>query len=159
MPVDDIALVPLSDIDQHLLVDLMNDARVRAHLPLLTGPFSAADCSAFLAAKQALWDQHGFGPWAFMVGGEFAGWGGVQPEQGEADLALVLHPRFWGWGRRIFVAIKARAFGPMGLSSMVALLPPTRLNARVVSRLGFERDGEVTLGGERFLRFRLPNPG
>lgn len=32
----------------------------------------------------------------FFVDGQFAGWGGLQQEDGDADLALVLHPDYWG---------------------------------------------------------------
>ena len=150
-----IEFVPLQEIEEADLIALMNDPAVGRLLPLLGGGFSAADCRAFLAAKQALWDEHGYGPWALRIGGEFAGWGGLQPEEGEADFALVLHPKFWGWGRRVFARIKEQAFGPMAFSSITALLPPARSNAKAIERLGFLPDGETTVGGERFLRFRL----
>ena len=53
-----------------------------------------------------MWDEHGYGPWAFIINGEFAGWGGLQPEQGEADFALVLHPDFWGWEKGFIIKPK-----------------------------------------------------
>lgn len=155
--IDEIELVPLCSVGEAAIVELMNQDAVRTHLPLLSGPFTAEVCRAFVEAKRRLWEAHGFGPWAIVIGGEFAGWGGLQPEQGEADFALVLHPRFWGWGRRIFVRIRDDAFHRLGLTSITALLPPSRVNARVVTRLGFVDDGELTLYGERFLRFRLAN--
>lgn len=133
----------------------MNDPAVGRFLPLLAGEFTAEDCRAFLAAKQSLWDQHGYGPWAFRIDGRFAGWGGLQPEEGEADFALILHPDYWGWGRRIFDLVRRQAFGPMGLSSITALLPPARSNARAIARLGFLEDGEVRIGGQVFRRYRL----
>ncbi len=151
----EIDFVPLDSIPSADLIALMSDPAVGRLLPLLGDGFSAADCRAFLAAKQALWDEHGYGPLAFRIDGEFAGWGGLQPEQGEADFALILHPKYWGWGRRIFALVKDRAFGPMGLSSITVLLPPTRSNAAAVRRLGFLPDGETAVGGTRFLRFRL----
>lgn len=150
-----IDVVPLSDVPEEALIALMNDPAVVRFLPLLGDRFTSEDCRAFLAAKQALWDEHGFGPSAFLIDGEFAGWGGLQPEDGEADFAMILHPRFWGWGRKIFACIKDRAFGAMGLGSITALLPPTRANANAVRRFGFVEDGSVEVGGQRFRRFRL----
>ena len=155
MAVPRIDFVPLQDIAEEDLIALMNEPAVGRLLPLLGDGFSAEDCRAFLAAKQALWDEHGYGPWAFLIDGAFAGWGGLQPEQGEADFAMVLHPRFWGWGRQIFALVKARAFGEMGLASITALLPPTRTNANAIKRFGFVEDGSVDVDGERFRRFRL----
>ena len=136
----------------------MNNEAVGRQLPLLAGGFSAADCAAFVKAKRALWDRFGFGPWAILIHGEFAGWGGLQPEQGDADFALVLHPRFWGWGRRIFERTRDHAFRTMGLASITILLPPSRTRISALARLGFVEDGAATVGGERFKRFRLHRP-
>ena len=99
---EEIRFVHLSEVNQQQIIDLMNNEMVGKQLPLLANGFSTANCRAFLNAKKQLWDQHGYGPWAFLIKDEFAGWGGLQTENGDADFALVLHPRFWGWGRRIF---------------------------------------------------------
>lgn len=155
MPLPEVAFVSLNSIREADLIALMNHPAVGRLLPLLGDGFSAADCRAFLAAKQALWDEHGYGPWAFLIDGAFAGWGGLQPEQGEADFAMVLHPKFWGWGRPIFALVKARAFGEMGLASITALLPPSRRNANAIKRFGFVEDGSINVGGQPFRRFRL----
>ena len=151
----DLQFVSLSEIDPAEIIALMNLEPVGRLLPLLRGPFTEADCAAFLAAKQALWNEHGYGPWAFAIDGRFAGWGGLQAEEGEADFGLVLHPDFWGWGRRIFERVRDQAFGEMGLASITALLPPARANARAVERFGFREDGAVMVGEARFRRFRL----
>ena len=152
---DDIQCVPLHRVNPQALIDLMNHQGVRKYLPLLKGDFTEQDCQALLNAKQQLWDDHGYGPWAVLIQGQFAGWGGLQAEQGDADFALVLHPDFWGWGRKVFCKIRDQAFGEMNLASMTALLPPHRSNARAIVRLGFVGDGELLVDGERFLRFRL----
>ena len=73
-----------------------------------------ADCEGFIAAKEQLWAEHGYGPWAFFVDGEFVGWGGLQPEDGEADLGMVLHPKHWGVGKALYDEVIRRAFGEMG---------------------------------------------
>ena len=74
-------------------------------MPLFNGEFDDNACEQFIAAKENLWVEFGYGPWAFVVEGEFAGWGGLQPENGDADLALVLHPRYWGVGKVIYKRI------------------------------------------------------
>ena len=136
----------------------MNNDLVGEHLPLLIEGFSAQKCQAFLKAKKKLWDEHGFGPWAFLIKDEFAGWGGLQPEHGEADFALVLHPKFWGWGRKIFNKVKDQAFNKMNFDAITILLPPERPNSKAVMRLGFVNDGELIVDGELFKRFRLAKP-
>jgi len=155
---DEIKFVHLHEIEKQQIIDLMNHEMVSKHLPLLAEVFSAEDCRAFLKTKKHLWDEHGFGPWAFLIKGEFAGWGGLQPEHGEADFALVLHPSFWGWGRKIFNKVKDHAFSKMNLNSITILFPPNRPNSKAVTRLGFIADGELTVEGEIFLRFRFSKP-
>jgi RimJ/RimL family protein N-acetyltransferase len=148
----------LTEADPTDIVVLMNHPRVREHMPLTQDDFAEADAQAFVQGKERLWQEHGFGPWAFFVDGQFAGWGGVQPEEGEADLALVLHPDFWGAGAQIAKEILRRAFEEFGFPSVIVLFPPTRTRIRALFRLGFVEDGELELNGERFLRYRLHAP-
>jgi len=127
-------------------------------MPLTSENFSEADCDEFIAAKESLWADHGYGPWAFVVDGQFAGWGGLQYENGDADLGLVLHPDYWGIGKTLYDEIIKRAFGEMGFESVMILFPPTRTRIKGILRLGFQLDGEVELYGERFIRYRLYAP-
>ena len=148
----------LSEVDPADLIALMNDQRVRRHLPLVRGRFGPAECTRFVAAKERLWTEHGYGPWAFIIGGEFAGWGGLQPEGGDVDLGMVLRPKFWGCGRQLYERFVGTAFTELRAPSVIILLPPSRARASGVRRLGFRPDGEVQLAGERFLRYRLGAP-
>lgn len=145
----------LLEVEKSSLLALMNHPLVRRHMPLASGLFDDKAYDAFLADKEQLWAEHGYGPWGFIIDGKFAGWGGLQFEQGDADLALVLHPDYWGSGRAIFEEIVKRAFGEMGLQSITILLPPSRIRLKGLVRLKFKPDGELILKGERFLRFRL----
>lgn len=151
----ELRLTRLGGIDPADLIELMNHPLVRRHLPLAEGTFGPAECTAFVAGKEGLWDEYGYGPWAFLIDGEFAGWGGLQPEDGAPDLALILHPRFWGHGKAVYERVLAEAFGRFGFDAVTVLLPPSRGGAHALARLGFHPDGEVSLWGQRFLRYRL----
>jgi [ribosomal protein S5]-alanine N-acetyltransferase len=76
----EIVLKRLPEVDPAELVALMNDPRVLRHMPLARGPFGPAECARFVAAKERLWAEHGYGPWAILVDGALAGWGGLQPD-------------------------------------------------------------------------------
>lgn len=152
---DEIKFVHLYEIEQEKIIDLMNNKMVGKHLPLLDGNFSSEKCHSFLEEKKQLWKDNGFGPWAFLIKDEFAGWGGLQLENGEVDFALILHHKFWGWGRKIFNKIIDQAFNEMNLSSITILLPPNRQNSKAVKRLGFIEDGKLIVKDKEFLRFRL----
>ncbi|WP_412067201.1 GNAT family N-acetyltransferase [Rubrivirga sp. IMCC43871] len=148
----------LPAVDPAELIALMNDPRVRRHLPLARGTFGPAECAHFVAAKERLWAEHGYGPWAFEVSGRFAGWGGLQPEGDDVDLGLVLHPAFWGIGRALYARFVATAFEELAALSVVVLLPPSRVRVSGIARLGFRPDGEVNVGGHPFRRYRLTAP-
>lgn len=156
---NDITFVPLSDVAEGDIVALMTNPEVGKQMPLLAGGFSKETCRAFLDAKKRMWEERGYGPWAFLIKGEFAGWGGLQPEHDDADFALVLHPRFWGWGRKIFAKIRDQAFGEMGLKSFTILFPPSRLNAKAITRIGFEKEGQLMIDSAEFVRYRLTKRG
>jgi len=152
---DELTFVKLSEINEEDIINLMNNKEVGKLLPLLTGEFSTEDCKAFLKSKKDLWDKHGYGPWAFIIDGTFTGWGGLQYEQGEADFALILHPNFWGWGRKIFNKIKAQAFNENNIDSITILFPPNRTNSKAIIKLGFKEDGKLDVNDEIFIRYRL----
>ena len=154
----DIEFKQLSEVNPSDIIELMNHPLVRRQMPLTSDNFDQDDCANFIAAKERLWAEHGYGPWAFVIDGQFAGWGGLQPEHGEADLALVLHPTYWGTGRLIYNQIIERAFGQMGFASVTVLFPPSRVRVKGLLRLGFKPDGEMEIEDERFIRYRLSAP-
>ena len=141
----------LSDVSTEDIIALNNNPDVLRQMPLGRPDFDESKCKAWVAQKEAQWALNGYGPWAFFVEDEFAGWGGLQHEDGDADLALVLHPDYWGLGRVIFDEIVRRAFQ----DSITKLLPPTRTRIKGVLRLGFVHDGDVDIDGTPFARYRL----
>ena len=148
----------LTEVPKQEIIKLMNLDLVRRQMPLLKGYFGEGECEKFLAAKERLWSDFGYGPWAFVINGSFAGWGGLQPENGEADLAMVLHPDYWGFGKKIYKKIIDKAFGEMGMQSVTILLPLTRTRVKALDRLGFKADGDLEIHGESFVRYRLEKP-
>lgn len=149
----------LAEVDRAEIVALHTNPLVRRQMPLSDGSFDEAACKKWVEGKEKQWQEHGYGPWAFLIDGRFAGWGGLQDEQGDADLGLVLHPDYWGMGKTIYEEMIRRAFGEMGFESVIILLPPSRKRVKGIFRLGFQRDGEVDIHGEPFLRYRLYAPG
>ncbi|NUT37394.1 MAG: GNAT family N-acetyltransferase [Hamadaea sp.] len=145
----------LTEVAPADLVALFNDPLVRRHMPLASGEFRLDDCAGWVAAKDATWAEHGYGPQAIFVDDAFAGWGGLQPEDGDTDLAVVLHPRYWGHGRAVVELLLDQAFGELGFASVTILLPASRAAAHGVRRLGFLPDGSATFGDVAFQRFRL----
>lgn len=149
----------LTEVGLAEIIALNNNPEVLRQMPLGSADFDEVKAKDWVSHKDAQWAKYGYGPWAFLIDQEFAGWGGLQDEAGDADLALVLHPKYWGSGKAIYQEIINRAFTSMGLSSITILLPPSRKRIRGIFRLGFKEDGEFDVDGVQFLRFRLYAPG
>ena len=146
----------LKNISNQDIIELNTNERVLKQMPLATGIiFDEEKCISWVKEKEKQWIEYGYGPWAFIVDGKFAGWGGLQYEDGEADLALVLHPQYWGLGKQIFDEIIKKAFTEMGFESITILLPPTRTKLKGIFLLGFVIDREIIISGKRFIRYRL----
>ncbi|HHQ6575214.1 TPA: GNAT family N-acetyltransferase [Serratia fonticola] len=154
----DIVFKRLSDIDRSEIIALNTNPLVLRQMPLGDSSFGDAECLEWVTNKESQWDEYGYGPWAFTVSDKFVGWGGLQYENGDADLALVLHPDHWGLGKKIYDKILAYAFNEMGLKSITILLPPTRLKIKAIFRLGFQFDGDIEYDGVHFIRYRLHSP-
>ena len=153
-----IEFVRLTEVPVTAVVDLLNEPRNARHMPL-SGRFTAASAAAWVAAKDAQWSTSGYGPWAVLVDGAFAGWGGFQREENGADFALVLAPAFWGHGAAITRAALDRGFDELGLDAVLIALPFSRSPDRAVRGFGFEPDGEVTYDGATFRQYRLSREG
>ena len=149
-----IDLVRLTEVPLDAVVALLNEPRNTRHMPL-SNPFTPETAREWVQAKDAQWDEHGYGPWAVLVDGDVAGWGGFQREPNGADFALVLFPRHWGRGAAITRDVLGRGFAELGLDDVLIALPDSRNPDRAVARLGFRPDGEVDYGGVRFRQYRL----
>jgi ribosomal-protein-alanine N-acetyltransferase len=149
-----IDLVRLTDVPLAAVRALLNEPRNARHMPL-AGEFDDLATAALVSAKDAQWASNGYGPWAVLVDGEFAGWGGFQHERAGADLALVLAPRYWGRGRTVARLMLERGFGELGFDDVVVALPHSRDPGTAMSRLGFRAAGKVEYDGVTFRQYRL----
>lgn len=147
-----------AEVSKNEIINLMNNPLVRRQMPLLTERFNDTAYKNFITTKEKMWNEYGYGPWAFMVNSQFVGWGGVQPENGDVDLAMVLHPNYWGLGKIIYSQIIYKAFNEMKLKSIIVLFPPSRTRIKGLLKLGFERETEVMIGKQQFIRYRIENP-
>ncbi len=145
--------VPLVELAAH-----MSDPRLRAHMPLLTGPWGEVEARAFVDAKEACWARDGLGHWAFLVDGRYVGWGGFQKEGEDWDFGLVLRPQDFGRGGRITLAALDFARADPRIPFVTFLLPPSRRNVGALHRLGAQVNGSHDHAGAAFQKYRLETP-
>lgn len=151
----EITFARLTAVSIDAVVALLNEPRNARHMPLAGDRFTAESAAEWVATKDAQWDSAGYGPWAILIDGRFAGWGGFQAEANGADFALVLAPEFWGYGEAVARRALAIGFDELGLTEVLIALPYSRNPDRVVARFGFEPDGDVAYGDAHFRQYRL----
>ena len=142
--------VPLADV-----VALLAEPRNARHLPLAGGTTTEASTADWVRSKDALWETDGYGPWAVLLDGGFAGWGGFQREEHGPDFALVLRPACWGAGALVTRVALRRGFEELGFPAVTVALPLTRNPDRALARLGFEPAGATAFAGVPFRLYRL----
>ncbi|MFY2822692.1 GNAT family N-acetyltransferase [Ruegeria sp. MALMAid1280] len=142
--------IPVEDIASH-----MSDPALAQHMPLLRGNWDRLRTTDFVAMKEARWAQDGLGHWAILADGVYVGWGGFKREGSDWDFGLVLKPSAFGLGMRITARALAFARADLRISSVTFLIPPSRRNLGALSRLGAKFEGDVTLDGAQFRKYRL----
>lgn len=148
----------LKDVDKNLIIQLLNNPLVKRHMPLSVKNFDEKQYIDFIEAKESIWKNFGFGPWAYFINDKFVGWGGIQPDEDDFELALVLSPDSWGYGRHLYNDLIQEAFSELNLKSVTILFPPSRTRIKWIFKAGFVEEGKVIIDGKNFIRFRLNNP-
>lgn len=148
----------LKDIDKEKIIQLLTHSLVKRHMPLSSTHFGEEEYVDFITAKEQIWEEHGFGPEGYFVDDVFIGWAGLQPDEGDDfEIAIVLVPEQWGYGRHIYKELVEFAFIRLKLKSVVIYFPPSRTRIKGIFKAGFIRDGENVIDGKRFMRYRLWN--
>ncbi|WP_375228489.1 GNAT family N-acetyltransferase [Roseobacter sp. S98] len=145
-----LSTIPVEEIAAH-----MSDPILAVHMPLLDGSWDTQRAADFVAMKEARWAQDGLGHWAILSDGDYVGWGGFQREGADWDFGLVLKPSAFGLGNRITAQALAFARGDARIPSVTFLLPPTRKKLGALKRLGAQSEGDVTIDGALFRKYRL----
>ena len=152
---------PVSTAHHEELCRLLADPRVGA---TLGGTKTAAEVADWLAQEELHRTAHGFGQWAWRLrpDGEFAGRGGLRRTEVEGvletEVAWVVVPELWGRGlaTEIGCAAVEHAFTHLGLSDVVAFtLPDNLASRRVMEKLGFEFERDISHAGRPHVLYRL----
>lgn len=148
----------LNQIEKHLIINLLTDSAVKRHMPLSSERFGDKEYIDFITAKEKIWQEYGFGPSGYFVEDQFIGWAGLQPDEGDDfEVAIVLDPRYWGYGIQIYKELIKFAFDTLNLNSVTILFPPSRTRIKAILREGFIKENEVLFNDELFIRYRLVN--
>lgn len=83
-------------------LDLFQDARVKKHMPLPESTVDENWIQNWIAGKEKSSKQIPFEIYSIWDDGNFAGWGGIQADGDNFEIAIVLKPEYWGYGQEIY---------------------------------------------------------
>lgn len=145
------------------LVVLLLDPRVAETMWSPHATRSRADVRAGLDRKLLHWRRHGFGQWLFRdrATGAMVGRGGPQHTgasgRDEVEIGWVITPERWGEGLATEIAGVSLdvAFGPLGLSEVIAYTQPHNIaSRRVMEKTGLLYERAITFEREPFVLYR-----
>jgi RimJ/RimL family protein N-acetyltransferase len=116
-------------------------------------PFDPETTWRVLRDDMAHWDEHGFGPWALRVDGEYAGRGGlgwtVIDDEPNVELAWAIHPDHQGQGLATEVGRAAIEMArDNGVPLVIAVTMPNNVaSQRVMQKLGMTFDRNTQKAG------------
>jgi ribosomal-protein-alanine N-acetyltransferase len=146
---------------------LLMDPRVTPTMWARDEPITPTDVRAGLRGKLRHWESYGFGQWLMRdrQTGEMVGRGGPQwtsaSGDNEVEIGWVIVPERWGEGlaTELARASLAVAFGPLGLTEVIAYtLPDNTGSRRVMEKTGFVYDREIVYEGLRHVLYRRCAP-
>ena len=148
----DLHYVKLTDIHAEDFVPLLNNPKIRRHL-IEHPQFDTESIQEWLNTKIAMDARAGCQIRAVFYRGRLVGWCGIQWENEQYEIAIILDPKRWGLGKRVFHDMMhwAKALGHEIIS--IHLLD-TRPNSKFLRSIANEVLESQFLG-HRFLTYQL----
>lgn len=122
----------------------------------LAEPVDTAWVDSWKEGKSQLWGDPERGPWGVFIEHQFAGWAGLQPDDGDsAELAVVLNVWAWRMGNQVANAALEKWLSLGGTSTVYVYFPFSRPVDLIKKRFALEFVTEVEWEGTKFARLRL----
>lgn len=147
------------------LLSLLGDEQVGA---TLGGTATPESVTGYIEREVTRWGRDGLGYWLFRMAqtGEVVARGGLSRThvggRDEVEVGWAVMPAYWGQGfaTELGAASLDLAFDELGLDSVVAYtLPHNRASRRVMEKLGFSYEREVSYADLPHVLYRRYSPG
>ena len=131
------------------------------------GAWTSEQASQKIQKNCEQWKLYGHGQWTFFdrATKEFVGRGGIRKvvvnDREEVELGYALMPQFWGRGLAVEIGEKALsiAFDLFNYPSVVCYaLTGNQRSRRVMEKLGFSFEGNVSIADKPHIFYRYLNP-
>lgn len=145
-------LRPFIQNDAENLIPILGSETVMRYS--MTGAMDLPAINITINGWIALYESHGFGPWAVIHQGQLIGYAGldnrVAEEIEQVQITFRLAESYWGKGfaTELALAIRDYAFHHLKIPSLIAIVDPENLaSIYTISKIGMQFEKEVVYGG------------
>lgn len=138
-------------------LDLFQDARVKKHMPLSESNIDEKWIQNWISGKEKYPKETPFEIYSIWDDGNFVGWGGIQADGDNFEIAIVLKPEYWGFGHDIYGKF-IKDFELSGVTQpLLIYLPLSRKIEGIKNRFSFARLPNVKISGVEFQVLKVLN--
>lgn len=161
METDRLVLAPISADDHGFMAEFLSDPMLTRYLPK-GGPYTGPEIEAYVAARLAHWEAHGFG--IFMLRkkplGMAVGYAGLEHAGGTAfvDIRYGIVREHWGHGFSLEAARAVAGYGftVLGLTTLYgAAVPENGASLAVLRKIGMLPDPAFDCYGDVVFPFSI----
>lgn len=145
--------LPFDQVNPDDFIDLLNKPKIRKHL-IGHDQFTPDSVRSWMQSKIGVDAEPGCRVRAVTCDHTLMGWCGIQHEEGQYEIAIVIDEQFWGQGRKIFQQLMAWA-KELGHQEVFIHFLHTRPEYRFLKKIA-SRVYETELFGSRFTTYQLP---
>lgn len=102
------SLVKFDEVNPSDFMPLLNGKKTKKHL-IDHKPFTHESVTSWINTKKDMDVTPGCRVRAIVVADSLAGWCAIQMEGSEYEMAVVIHEKYWGMGKKIFQEVMAWA--------------------------------------------------
>lgn len=149
---DCIEYIKLDEVNPEEFVALLNKQKIREHL-IAHELFDLETIKAWIETKIEVDSSKGCKVRAIVVNQQLAGWCGIQLEDENYEIAIVIDSKYWGLGRKIFREIMtwAKEFGHKTVFIHFLYTRPEYKFLRKISKNVYESE----LFGNKFTTYEI----
>ncbi len=129
---------------------LFNDPKSRKYMPLAEEKVNEDWIRNWLNSKINSSENSPFKLHSIWLGAEFVGWAGIQQDGSDYEIAVVLKPSAWGYGREVADKLIYDFKEAKLDASLFIYLPPTRNTSVIARKLNLVDSGQVNIANKVF---------
>ncbi len=143
----------INDINPDDFIPVLNDEKIRNHL-VVHDLFNSATIREWVKGKTECNDIQGCRIRAIIIDNKLAGWCGIQKDEENYEIAMVISKSYWGSGALIFRDLKSWA-KELGHNEVAVHLLETRPEYRFLTKTSTKIYKSKMLG-RNFLTYHIP---